>query len=266
MPFVVPAKWFKPLLAAFMVLLNGICCAQPPKHNLNIVFIGNSITYGARLVNPATEAPPVAAVAYLAQQPGIGEVSWSNQGKSGATTVDFLPSSQKLFGKVKTAAQKFADKAGLLIFSITLGTNDSAITGPNGAPVSPETYRQNLKMIADSLLSEFPGCIIVFQQPIWYSPNTYNHSKYLQEGLSRLQTYFPQINQLVAAYAATNPKRVYAGDKKGFKYFKKHYLTDLQPEDGQAGIFYLHPGKKGAIALGQLWGRSIYKVILKAKS
>src|SRR5665213_1132504 len=171
--FVVKTKSFKGLLVVWMVLLNTICLAQPPKQNLNIVFIGNSITYGARLANPATEAPPVAAVAWLRSQSGVGEVAWSNQGKSGATTVDFLPSSV-LFSKVEKAARNFTDQHALLIFSITLGTNDSAIHGPNGAPVSPEAYRQNLKLIADSLLSEFPGCIVIFQQPIWYSPNTYN--------------------------------------------------------------------------------------------
>jgi len=259
--FIVKTKSFKGLLVVLMMLCTAVCLAQPPKQNLNIVFIGNSITYGARLANPATEAPPVAAVTYLQRQQGIGDVSWSNQGKSGATTVDFLPSSPVLFNKVEKAAHNFSGQHALLIFSIKLGTNDSAIHGPNGAPVSPETYRQNLKLIADSLLSEFPGCIVIFQRPIWYSPNTYNHSKYLREGLSRLQTYFPQIDRLVSEYAVTNPKRVFTGDKKGFKHFRKHYLTDLQPEQGQAGTFYLHPNKRGASALGEFWGRSIYKIL-----
>jgi|SRR6185312_910779 len=98
-PFLVTANRFKRLLVVFMVLLNGACFGQPPKQNINIVFIGNSITYGARLANPVAEAPPVAAVAYLRRQPGIGEVSWSNQGKSGATTVDFLPPASQLFSK-----------------------------------------------------------------------------------------------------------------------------------------------------------------------
>jgi len=253
----------KMLLVAFMVLFNAIGLAQPPKKNLNIVFIGNSITYGARLANPATEAPPVAVVAWLRLQPAVGEVAWSNQGKSGATTVDFLPSSSVLFNKVEKAARNFTGQHALLMFSIMLGTNDSAIQGPNGSPVSPEGYRQNLKRITDSLLSEFPGCIIIFQRPIWYTPNTYNHSKYLREGLSRLQTYFPQIDRLAAAYAVTNPKRVFTGDKKGFKYFRKHYLTDLQAEQGQQGAFYLHPNKKGASILGELWGRSIDKILRK---
>jgi len=250
------------LLTAGILLLNSICLfAQSHKQNLNLVFIGNSITHGSGLSDPANEAPPVVAAAYLRQQPGIGTITFSNQGYSGFTTVDFLPSTATAFTKVEQAANTFTDKQALLIFSVKLGTNDSAIQGPNGSPVSPEVYKQNLKTIADSLLKEFPGCIIIFQHPIWYSPNTYNGAKYLEEGLLRLQSYIPQIDQLVADYAKTYPKQVFIGDKKGFGYFKKHYLTDLQPEQGHQGTFYLHPNKQGAIALGDFWGEAINKVI-----
>ncbi len=251
------------LLTIAIFLLFGETClyAQPHKQNLNIVFIGNSITHGSGLANPATDAPPVIACNYLRQQSNIGTVEFSNQGHSGFTTLDFLPSTGNAFQKVEAAAHAFTDKRALLIFSVKLGTNDSAIQGPNGSPVSPEAYKQNLKTIADSLLKEFPNCIIIFQHPVWYSPNTYNGAKYLAEGLSRLQSYIPQIDQLVADYAVSNPKRVFIGDKKAFSYFKKHYLTDLQPEQGHQGIFYLHPNVQGAIVLGTFWGEAISKVV-----
>ena len=50
------------------------------------------------------------------------------------------------------------------------------------------------------------------------------------------------------------------GDTEGFDYFKTHYETELFPEEGNAGTFYLHPNKKGAAALGELWGKAIQKV------
>lgn len=59
------------------------------KKNLNIVFIGNSITQGALLENPRREAPPVKAALYLRRQPSVGTVRYSNQGVSGSTTLDF---------------------------------------------------------------------------------------------------------------------------------------------------------------------------------
>jgi len=250
------------VLALIVALFSGLSTfAQSARQNLNIVFIGNSITQGVQLNDPATEAPPPVACAYLRRQSNIGTVEFSNQGHSGYTTVDFLPASGKTFRKVEEAASAFTNKQALLIFSIKLGTNDSAIQGPNGSPVSPDDYKKNLKIIADSLLKEFPASVIIFQHPVWYSPNTYNGAKYLEEGLQRLQSYIPQIDQLVADYKKSNPNRVFIGDKKAFKYFKKHYLTDLIPEQGHQGTFYLHPNKQGAVALGNLWGEAINKVV-----
>ena len=252
--------WKFTLVVAMLLLSVSLSLAQSQKRNINIVFIGNSITYGAGLAEPKSEAPPVIAAAYLSRQANIGHVELSNQGHSGYTTLDFLPVAEA-FKQVEAAAHGFADQQALLIFSVKLGTNDSAIQGPHGSPVSRDDYKANLKIIADSLLREFPGCIVIFQHPVWYSPNTYNGAKYLQEGLSRLQSYVPQIDQLVADYSPTYPRRVFVGDRKAFKYFKKHHLTDLQPEKGHEGIFYLHPNKQGAIALGSFWGAAIDKVI-----
>jgi lysophospholipase L1-like esterase len=250
-----------PLLTALALLLTAASGYAQAKQNLNIVFIGNSITYGAGLAHPESEAPPVAACNYLKRQANIGVVAFSNQGHSGFTTVDFLPATGNAFQKAEAAARAFTDKTALLIFSVKLGTNDSAIQGLNGSPVSPADYKKNLKTIADNLLNEFPGCVIIFQHPIWYSPNTYNGAKYLEEGLLRLQSYIPQIDRLVADYAKTNPKRVFVGDKKAFSYFKKHPLTDLQAENGHQGTFYLHPNAKGAAMLGMFWGEAIERVV-----
>ncbi len=234
---------------------------QQEKINLNVVFIGNSITHGAGLRDFKTMAPPVFASKFLQEQSEIGDVDFSNQGVSGFTTVDFLPQTNTVFNKVKLAASAFKNPDALLVFSIILGTNDSAISGPNGAPVSPQDYYKNLKAIADQLLLDFPHCKIIFHHPLWYSENTYNHSKYLAEGLKRLQSYFPQIRLLIKSYARTNPKQVFLGDKKGFQYFKKHHEELMQHENGQQGIFYLHPNVKGAEALGVLWGKAILKVV-----
>ena len=84
---------------------------------------------------------------------------------------------------------------------------------------------------------------------------------YLQEGLSRLQTYFPQIDALVGDYAITHKGHVFMGDTKAFSYFKKNFLTELIPEKGQQGTFYLHPNRKGAVSLGVFWGKAISKVV-----
>nr|WP_294949127.1 hypothetical protein [uncultured Mucilaginibacter sp.] len=111
------------------------------------------------------------------------------------------------------------------------------------------------------MLKDFPKAIVIFQHPLWYSPNTQNGATYLQEGLTRLQTYIPIIDALAAEYKTISPNHVFVGDTNAFEYFEKNHLTDFQAEPGRQGIFYLHPNKKGAVALGEFWGRAIYKVV-----
>lgn len=235
--------------------------AQSSTQNYNIVFIGNSITHGSGLPDPDTQAPPVIAAQKLRQLAGISTVQISNVGQSGSTTLDWLPENHKLFLNAEKAANSYADDLNAqLVFSIVLGTNDSAIKGPHGAPVSPEDYHANLIKIADALLTEYPSAKLIFHYPTWYSENTYNTSKYLKEGLDRLQSYFPEIDAVVKSYALSQPNRVFAGNKKVFTYFKKHPSL-FQPEKGQQGIFNLHPNIEGAAKLGLFWAEAIYKAM-----
>ena len=226
------------------------------KTDINIVYIGDSITFGAGLDNAGIQAPPARAGEYLRKQPGIGIVNLSNQGHNGYTTLDFLPGTAA-FAAAEIAAKSFYNKPAQLVFSIMLGTNDSAITGPNGSPVLPEAYYKNLKTITGRLLKDFPNCKILLNRPLWYSPNTYNGAKYLQQGLNRLQSYFPLLKKL----AGSSTGHIYLGDTLACAYFKAHYLTKLQPENGRQGTFYLHPNKAGAADLGMFWEKAVDRII-----
>jgi len=249
------------LLLTFCLCSVLIAQNQQPKW-LNIVYIGNSITQGVQIEEPKRNAPPVKASVYLHKQEDVGEVKFSNQGVSGSTTVDFLPQNNILFPKVKEAADLLKeDTWATLIFSIMLGTNDSAVKGPNGSPVSPEQYKENLKTIINELLIGYPASIVVLHQPLWYSPTTYNSSIYLQEGLDRLQTYFPEIRSLVTEYKDQYPDQVFLGDTEGFDFFREHKEEFLILEEGNQGVFYLHPNKEGAAKLGELWGKAIHRII-----
>ena len=232
--------WFASLI---LWLGLGMSFAAEPRY-LNIVFVGNSITYGAGLEEPRREAPPVRAAIYLKRSANVQVVRYSNQGVSGNTTVDFLPATETYFNKVREAADQFRDETwATLLFSIMLGTNDSAIRGTNGCPVAPEAYRENLRQIIDRLLALYPNARFVVHRPIWYSPNTYNGAMYLQEGLDRLTAYYP------------------LGDTEGYDYFRTNAEELFQAENGNAGVFYLHPNKRGAVALGELWGKAIAKAL-----
>lgn len=248
-------------------LLLGLAIGSPlmraeDKMKLNVVFIGNSITQGALITDPAHDAPPAKAALYLTKQPAVASVKYSNQGVSGCTTTDYLPTTGTLFPKATAAADKFADETwATLIFSIMLGTNDSAVNGTNGAAASPEKYKENMSAIINRLLALYPNCKIVLNRPVWYSPNTYNGAMYLKEGLNRLQSYYPVLQSMVEDYSKRFPGQVFMGDTEGFNYFKTNYQTDLFAEDGNAGTFYLHPNEKGAAVLGELWGKALLKVM-----
>jgi alpha-galactosidase len=232
--------------------------------SVNIVYIGDSITEG--MDSPNYQGAAAVSAELLRKTVPGEQISIANLGRSGHTTVDALPASQTDFLEIERAAAKLqSDHPGQLIFSIMLGTNDSAEFGPLGSPVAPQAYRSNLAAIIDRLLEDYRGCKVVIHRPTWYSPNTYNGSRYLAEGLARLQSYFPEIDALVAQYDRTHPRQVLRGDTRAFDFFKRNYKTYLIPEEGQQGTFYLHPNSEGARSLGRFWADAI-QVVLQTKS
>jgi len=241
----------KTFLFLFFLLITFIAQAKNEEKAFNVVFIGNSITHGACLKDPATQAPPIMAVNYLNEHQC--RVKFANCGVSGSTTVDWLPATNNLFPKAVKAADTLYNKGVPMIFSIMIGTNDSAIKGPNGSPVSPEDYKKNLLTIIDSLLQRYPQSHIILNRPIWYSPNTHNTALYMAEGLTKLQTYTPMIIEITKLRS----KQVCLGDTKAFEFFKKNSLEYLTAEKGNSGTFYLHPNALGAKKLGEIWAKVI---------
>lgn len=225
-----------------------------PKANINLVFIGNSITAGATLSNAATQAPPILARTLVEEATGI-TTNVYNGGHSGITTFGFLPGRND-FTKVTNAAKAFYKaNGGLVYFSIMLGTNDSACTTTEGAPVSPDTYKNNIKKIIDGLIEAVPTCKILLNYPIWYSPNTHNSARYLQEGLDRLHSYYPYIDEVIAEY-----DQVFAGDRGVWDFFEDNKVL-FTAENGNSGTFYLHPNALGAKRLSEIWARSLLEII-----
>ena len=244
----------------FMVMAVS---AESSKRKVNIVFIGNSITYGAE-INHQTEAPPVRVGEQLTAE-GY-EVNIRNCGVSGSTTVDWLPErNSRIFQYMIGAADELAQKDGALVFTMMLGTNDSAIDCCTGAPVAPKDYSANVRKIVDYLLSRYPTAKFIINYPLWYHPHTYNATRYLHQGLERLQTYLPKIDALCKEYKKAKPQRVFQGSRKTFRAFENR--TDLFVAEnsslGNGVKFYLHPNPQGAIILAHFWAESIKKVIKK---
>ena len=219
---------------------------------LNVVFIGDSITAGAKITEKAAGE--------LKKLKPEGEVYYSNQGHSGATTLDFRPPNTKYFAQIPIEARKLiASHPGPLVFPMMLGTNDSANKGPTGSPVSAGDYHDNVKKIIDQLLAEFPDAKFVLHHPIWYSPNTHNSSDYEGDSAAnRLKSYCQVLDSLVTEYQGSKPGHVFLGDVEGYDYFAAHHKTELREENG---IFYLHPNDAGAQSLAKFWAAAIAKAV-----
>lgn len=230
------------------------------KRTCNIVFIGNSITAGALHDDKEKTAPPVIAADYVERMLGA-DVTFRNCGRSGATTVDFLPEKARDFKRVEKAVADIKEQSlEPIVFSIMLGTNDSASKGPLGAPVSNEDYKANLLKMITRLRELSPNAIFVLQRPIWYSPNTYNGSIYLVAGQKRLVGYTNVLIELAEQY-----DDIYLGDVKSFDYLKANYKKYFFAENGNAGVFYLHPNVDGAKKLAKHWAQAITRAVKASK-
>lgn len=246
----------------FLILLSLVCiCTHADESKpVNLVFIGNSITYGAQLSNPTTQAPPVKTAAYVKEKTRR-EVYYKNCGLSGSATPNWLPGTN-LFGNADAAATTLQKShPGTLIFSMMLGTNDTH----EGYKTSPEKYFQNMRTIIEALMSKHPEAHFIVNYPTWYSPNTHNGAVYLEAGLKRLQSYMPMITRLGEFYQNSACPKVWTGDSTVYRTFEnqKQYFV---PENGNSGVFYLHPNLTGGTVLSEFWGKSIIEVLGKAES
>lgn len=256
----------KTVFTILLSLCMGVACAQQP---LNIVFIGNSITYGALHKDPSKTAPPVKCAEWLSHQKGIGETHYVNMGKSGRTTFNFVPVKngvKNYWGELKSkTAQLVANHPeGKLIFSIMLGTNDAA-ERPANSRTTTFMYHHNMQLIIDSLLAIYPKAIFVLHRPIFFSApfTTKNGSIQSRESQKMLTKYYKECKRLASEYAVTRPGHVFAGDKDAYGYFEKNYLTKLNHEKGYKGCdFWLHPTEEGSATLAEYWGKAILKAIL----
>lgn len=248
-------------LVCLLVMLATACAtmAQPRKATCNLIYIGDSITEGVLHADKSQTAPPVLSASMVGKMLAR-DINFRNCGRSGATTVDFLPSEQRDFVRVEKAIKDIqAISYEPIVFSIMLGTNDSANFGPKGSPVSNEDYERNLMTLITRIRELCPNALFVLQRPIWYSPNTHNNSQYLVAGQKRMVAYTDVLIDIASKNAD-----IYFGDNEAFDYFQAKHRKFMFAEDGKAGTFYLHPNEAGAKKLARFWSEAIVKSIKAA--
>lgn len=249
----------------FIIVLLASCVAASAQKELNIVYIGNSITYGALHKDRDRTAPPAVCSKWLEGQQGIGKVYFANCGRSGRTTFNFVPikgdKNQNYFPMVvkETAKLVKGHPKAKLVFSIMLGTNDAA-ERPFNSITTPYKYHENISLIIDSLSARWPGAIFVLHKPIYHSvPFTTKNGSYMSDNSVKLYgEYYKSCRPLAKSY----PDKIFMGDKDAYDYFKKNYKTQLFHEHGRDNCdFWLHPTVEGATVLAHYWGKAILKAL-----
>lgn len=243
----------------FLLAVLMVSKAALAQKEFNIVFIGNSITYGATHKAPQKTNPTVSCVKYLREQGLI--VHSKNMGKSGKTSRDFLPGCKGYWGSVKKAAAELqtANPEAQMVFSIMLGTNDAAIR-PKKSCWTEDIYQKSITLIVDSLQDLYPQAIFVLHQDPYFSTNIEKESgtKMDADCLKQLQKYWDVDKAL-----AKERKNVVLGSDEVYAYFEKNHKEMMTPEESLQGTYYLHPNQQGSVELGILWGKALTNIFAK---
>lgn len=154
------------LALAVLLALPLAVSARVPKRiyleKTRVACVGNSITYGMKLADPATESYP----AQLQQMLGDGyEVG--NFGKSGAT---LLRHGHRPYVEQEEWAKAKAFKGDIAV--IHLGVND---TDPRNWPFYRDEFVSDYLALIDTLRQQNPKCRVLVAL---LSPITHNHPRF----------------------------------------------------------------------------------------
>jgi len=211
---------------------------------LNLVFVGDSITFGAHLASPRTEAPPAQAADWLEKHvPGPVTVEFRNLGVSGARTDELLPGTAR-WTVIKAACDEFKGKPGRLVFSVMIGANDAYGNHDPAGSHSPARFEKDLTALCRALLKACPKAILVVNGPTGF-PMAVKKGDWR----ATLRDYIPVLPVVVAKLGKQFPDRVFLGDARAWKLLSadgpKYYADNI------------HPNAAGAAIVGRLWGEAI---------
>lgn len=222
-------KTYLALTLALLLALPLAVNARVPKRiyleKTRVACVGNSITYGMTLADPATESYP----AQLQQMLGDGyEVG--NFGKSGAT---LLRHGHRPYIAQEEWAKAKAFKGDIAV--IHLGVND---TDPRNWPYYRDEFVSDYLALIDTMRQENPKCRIIIAL---LSPITYNHPRFE----SGTQQWQKEIQEAIKTVARVGKAQLIDFHKPLYAY------PQLIPDA-------VHPNKEGATMLA----RTVYSAIL----
>ena len=210
------------LALAVLLALPLAVSARVPKRiyleKTRVACVGNSITYGMKLADPATESYP----AQLQQMLGDGyEVG--NFGKSGAT---LLRHGHRPYTEQEEWAKAKAFKGDIAV--IHLGIND---TDPRNWPFYRDEFVSDYLALIDTLRQQNPKCRVLVAL---LSPITHNHPRFE----SGTQQWHEEIQEAIKTVARVGKAQLIDFHKPLYAY------PQLLPDA-------VHPNKEGATMLAR---------------
>lgn len=204
---------------------------NPSAGTLSILYIGDSITFGAN-------GDPVLVMGQNLSVLGYS-VTQVNRGIAGSTSTNWANSTG---GTSLSASVAAGVAAGCEWCQIMLGTNDAKAA----INTTPAVYLANLTVIVKACVAA--GMKVVLNQPIWTVPGA-AAGTWLQTANTNYQQYYAALAPLV------NNTNVFYGDTLALYWF------ELNPTHLQDGV---HPTAIGDTDLGMIWAYSFLKAILAA--
>lgn len=222
-------KTYLALTLALLFALPLAVNARVPKRiyleKTRVACIGNSITYGMTLADPATESYPAQLQQMLGDAYEVG-----NFGKSGAT---LLRHGHRPYIAQEEWAKAKAFKGDIAV--IHLGVND---TDPRNWPYYRDEFVSDYLALIDTLRQENPKCRIIIAL---LSPITHNHPRFE----SGTQQWQKEIQEAIKTVARVGKAQLIDFHKPLYAY------PQLIPDA-------VHPNKEGATMLA----RTVYSAIL----
>ena len=217
------------LTLAFLLALPLAVNARVPKRiyleKTRVACVGNSITYGMTLADPATESYPAQLQQMLGDSYEVG-----NFGKSGST---LLRHGHRPYVAQEEWAKAKAFKGDIAV--IHLGVND---TDPRNWPYYRDEFVSDYLALIDTLRQENPKCRIIIAL---LSPITHNHPRFE----SGTQQWQEEIQKAIKTVARVGKAQLIDFHKPLYAY------PQLIPDA-------VHPNKEGATLLA----RTVYSAIL----
>ena len=114
----------KKIYSFLCVLLLLLSKPVQSQEVINLLFIGNSITYGDQLSDPATQAPPIICRALVEEATGL-TTNVYNGGHCGITTWGYLPGREDFTQLVNKALEFRTQNNGRIYICIIINSKDS---------------------------------------------------------------------------------------------------------------------------------------------